>query len=88
MSKNKRFYIDSIIYDESVKAPYTPMDMSNIKIKPTTFTNEITGAYYEAKLSWWRVSLAILIAVALILMVADFIFGAETVTNYLAEILA
>ncbi len=50
--------------------------------------NEITGAYYEAKLSWWRVSLAILIAVALILMVADFIFGAETVTNYLAEILA
>ena len=49
--------------------------------------NEITGAYYEAKLSWWRLSLAIFVGLGITLALVDWVVGAETVTNFIADLL-
>lgn len=46
--------------------------------------NEITGAYYEEKLSWWRVALAIFVGLGITLALVDWVVGAETVTNWIA----
>jgi hypothetical protein len=49
--------------------------------------NEITGAYYEAKLSWWRLSLAIFVGLGITLALIDWLVGAETVTNWVADLI-
>jgi hypothetical protein len=58
----------------------------------THFTeNEITGEYYDDNTLFEKVMAGLVLISLLvwgILMIADSIFGAETVTNYLAEILA
>ena len=49
--------------------------------------NEITGAYYEAKLSWWRLSLAIFVGLGITLALIDWLVGPEVVTNWIADLL-
>lgn len=53
------------------------------------FDNEITGEYYESTLLE-KVTEGLLVAfvlVAGIMMIADYVFGAETVTNFIADLL-
>jgi hypothetical protein len=53
--------------------------------------NQITGAYYKAAKSLVKeivgVVLALVVLAAVVLMFADTIFGAETVTNFIAYLI-
>lgn len=50
--------------------------------------NEITGAYYEEKLSWWSIALAIFLWVAVSLALIDWLVGPEVVTNWIAGLIS
>lgn len=56
-------------------------------MKYTNFTEEITGAYYEEKLSWWRLSLAIFVLAGVVLALIDWLVGPEVVTNWIAGLI-
>lgn len=48
-------------------------------------TNEITGAYYEEKTDWLTILFGTLAVTVVTLVLLDFIFGAETMTEVYAE---
>jgi len=53
--------------------------------------NEITGAYYKKEYTWkdyGKIALAIATFIVIVLCLADYIFGAETVTNVLADLIS
>lgn len=60
-------------------------------MKHTNLPNEITGEYYEDKMQWYEyvaIIASLLIVVAFILAVVDQVFGAETVTYWIAELIS
>ncbi len=66
----------------------------NFKLKPmpkhTNLPNEITGEYYKEKTTWYEygaIFASLLTIVVFILAVLDQVYGAETVTNFIADLL-
>jgi hypothetical protein len=58
--------------------------------KHTNFTNEITGTYYERPTTWtdylWT-ALGVLLIIALPFIIADLIWGAEVVTEWVGGLI-
>jgi hypothetical protein len=56
--------------------------------KHTNIDNEITGAYYEEEHNFWKsTTFWTILIITLLFIAADYIFGAETVTNVLADLI-
>ena len=56
----------------------------------TNLPNEITGAYYKKEYTWkdyGKIAIAIATFIVIVLSLADYLFGAETVTNVLADLI-
>lgn len=54
----------------------------------TLFTEEITGDYYEEKTDWTYVVIVIISVIITMLIIADAVFGAENVTEFIAGLIS
>jgi len=67
----------------------------NFKLKPmpkhTNLPNEITGEYYKEKTPYFTIAMVYIVfliaLIVFVLSILDTIFGAETVTNFIADLL-
>lgn len=50
--------------------------------------NEITGAYYEEKTDWTTIAVVTIGTIVTLLILADVVFGAEAVTNFIAGLIS
>lgn len=54
----------------------------------TNFDNEIDGSYYEAKTDWTTITVVTIGTIVTLLIIADIVFGAEEVTNFIAGLIS
>lgn len=50
--------------------------------------NEITGAYYEERTDWTTIAVVTIGTIVTLLIIADVVFGAEEVTNFIADLIS
>lgn len=64
-------------------------DDKRFLLSHTNLPNEITGRnhYEDDKMTWYEYVIIVVITIALTLMVLDQTIGAETVTNFIADLL-